>query len=157
MQAAPAAKKKATAKVAAALDDEIPALAESQLGGLLRQEGSPILLGNYRMVHLSLNILRRDNVDFGAINQAALGYLPSLVRTWAPDGKMCGAEWIARNPTRPDRNPGSFSVNVRTGKWADFATGDKGGDVISLAAYVFRCRQVEAARTLAVALGVEVR
>ena len=41
--------------------------------------------------------------------------------------------------------------------WADFATGDKGGDVISLAAYVFQCRQIEAARTLAATLGVEVR
>jgi hypothetical protein len=37
----------------------------------------------------------------------------------------------------PDQNPGSFSINVRTGRWADFATGDKGGDVISLAAYLF--------------------
>ena len=101
--------------------------------------------------------LRQDNVDFDAINRAALGYLPSLVRTWAPDGRMCGAEWIARNPTRPDRNPGSFSINVKTGKWADFATGDKGGDVISLAAYMFGCRQIEAARTLAATLGVEVR
>ena len=51
----------------------------------------------------------------------------------------------------------AFSINVKTGRWADFATGDKGGDVISLAAYIFRCRQIEAARTLAATLGVEVR
>ena len=63
----------------------------------------------------------------------------------------------AIEPTRPDKNPGSFSVNIRTGRWADFATGDKGGDVISLAAYIFQCRQIEAARTLAVTLGVKVR
>ena len=101
--------------------------------------------------------LRRDNVDFGAINRAALPYLPSLVRAWCPGGKMCGHEWVAKNPTRPDRNPGSFSINVGTGRWADFATGDRGGDVISLAIYIFRCRQIEAARTLAVTLGVKVR
>ena len=100
---------------------------------------------------------RRHNIDFAGINNAALGYLTTLVRTWAPDGKMCGAEWIARNPTRPDRNPGSFSINVRTGKWADFATGDKGGDPVSLAAYIFRTSQVEAACTLASVLGVEVQ
>ena len=96
--------------------------------------------------------LRRDNVDFDAVNRAALTYLPSLVRTWAPDGRMHGAEWVARNPTRPDRNPGSFSVNVRSGKWCDFATGDAGGDPISLAAYLFHTSQIDAARALAAAL-----
>ena len=66
---------------------------------------------------------------------------------------MCGHEWVAKNPTRPDRNPGSFSINVRTGRWADFATGDKGGDPVSLAAYLADCGQVEAARRLAAMLG----
>ena len=55
------------------------------------------------------------------------------------------------------RTRAASSINVRTGRWADFATGDKGGDVISLAAYLFQCRQIEAARTLAATLGVEVR
>ena len=45
-----------------------------------------------------------------------------------------GHEWVAKNPTRADRHAGSFSVNLRSGKWADFATGDKGGDVVALAA-----------------------
>ena len=36
-------------------------------------------------------------------------------------------------------------------------TGDRGSDVISLAAYIFRCRQIEAARTLAATFGLEVR
>ena len=62
---------------------------------------------------------------------------------------MAGVE-----PTRPDKNPGSFSVNTRTGKWADFATGDKGGDPVSLAAYLFGTAARDAARTLATALGV---
>ena len=42
--------------------------------------------------------LRRDNVDFAAINQAALGYLPSLVRQWCPDGKRCGREYVGAKP-----------------------------------------------------------
>jgi hypothetical protein len=67
---------------------------------------------------------------------------------------MCGHEWKALNPTRPDKKPGSFSINVKTGRWADFATGDRGGDPVSLAAYVFRMSQTDAARTLAVSLGV---
>ena len=98
--------------------------------------------------------LRRDNVNFAAVNQAALGYLPSLVRQWCPDGKRCGREYVALNPTRPDMHPGSFSVNLETGRWADFSTGDRGGDPVSLAAYVFGTSQVEAARTLAAVLGV---
>jgi hypothetical protein len=108
-------------------------------------------------VGIITSYLRQDNVDFDAVNRAAAPYLASLVKAWCPGGKMCGHEWVAKNPTRPDRNPGSFSINVRTGKWADFSTGDRGGDVVSLAAYVFRCRQVEAARTLASVLGVGVR
>ena len=53
-----------------------------------------------------------------------------------------------------DRRPGSFRINVNTGKWADFATGDKGGDVISLAAYLSGTGQGDAARGLAAMLGV---
>ena len=70
---------------------------------------------------------------------------------------MCGHEYKALNPTRPDRCPGSFSVNVRTGRWGDFAVGEYGGDVVSLAAYIFGTTQTEAARTLGAILGVEVR
>jgi len=43
---------------------------------------------------------------------------------------------------------------MRTGRWSDFATGDKGGDVISLAAYLSGTGQVEAACALAEMLGV---
>ena len=95
-------------------------------------------------------------LDFEAINAAALPALPSILPRWLPDGKRRGAEWVARNPTRADRRAGSFSVNIRTGKWADFATGDRGGDVTSLAAYLFGLRQVDAARRIAEMLGMEV-
>ena len=57
---------------------------------------------------------------------------------------------------RSDRRPGSFSVNTRTGRWADFATGDRCGDVVSLAAYLHGLRQAEAARKLADMLGLPV-
>ena len=67
---------------------------------------------------------------------------------------MHGREYTARNPKRSDNRPGSFRINIRTGKWADFATGDKGGDVISLAAYLFDLSQGEAKQRLAEMLGV---
>jgi hypothetical protein len=93
-------------------------------------------------------------IDFAAINRAALAVLPSLLARWAPGGIVCGSEYVALNPTRADRRPGSFKVNIRTGRWADFATGDKGGDPISLAAYLAGTGQAEAARNLAVMLGM---
>jgi hypothetical protein len=93
-------------------------------------------------------------IDFKRINRAALADLSALLRRWLPDGRVVGAEYIARNPRRQDRNPGSFKINLRTGRWSDFATGDKGGDVISLAAYLFGQGQAEAARGLAQMLGV---
>ena len=92
--------------------------------------------------------------DFSAVNAAALRDLPTLLSRWLPDGRANGREWTARNPRRADRNHGSFRVNMRTGRWADFATGDRGGDAVSLAAFLFSLSQAEAARRLAAMLGV---
>jgi hypothetical protein len=98
--------------------------------------------------------LASGRVDFDAVNRAALVALPALAQRWLPDGRRLGREWVARNPRRDDRHPGSFKVNLLTGRWADFATGDAGGDVISLAAYLSGLSQREAAQRLAHMLGV---
>jgi hypothetical protein len=98
---------------------------------------------------------RKQGVPFTEINSLALSVLPALLPRWLPDGKTYGQEYKARNPKRDDRKAGSFSVNLRTGRWADFATGDKGGDVISLAAYLFNIRQIEAKTRIAEMLGVK--
>ena len=94
------------------------------------------------------------SLDFDAINQAALSDLSTLIARWLPGGKYKGAEYVVRNPKRADRRPGSFSINSRTGRWGDFATDEKGGDVISLTAYLHDMSRVEAARHLADMLGV---
>jgi hypothetical protein len=96
-------------------------------------------------------------VDFDRVNRAALAALPVLLGRWLPDGRQIAGEWVVRNPRRADRSPGSFKINLRSGRWADFATDDKGGDVISLAAYLSGLSQAEAARQLARALGIEPR
>ena len=93
-------------------------------------------------------------LDFDSINRAALASLPALLRRWLPDGPQVGREYVARNPRRADKRAGSFKVNMCTGRWADFATGDAGGDVVSLAAYLSGTGQAEAARALAEMLGV---
>jgi hypothetical protein len=94
-----------------------------------------------------MTIERRDPIDFAAINTACLARAAALLPMWL-DGRRVGEEFEALNPTRPDRKPGSFRINLRSGKWADFATGDRGGDLVSLYAYVKGLRQGEAARDL---------
>ena len=93
-------------------------------------------------------------LDFDSINRAGLASLPTLLRRWLPDGRLVGREYTARNPRRADRRRGSFKVNINTGKWADFACDAKGGDVVSLAAYLSGAGQAEAARALADMLGL---
>jgi putative DNA primase/helicase len=69
-------------------------------------------------------------------------------------GKRVGDEWVTRNPTRQDAHLGSFKVNLRTGEWADFATEEKGTDLVSVFAYLNHLSQGEAAKRLAEAHGL---
>jgi hypothetical protein len=94
------------------------------------------------------------NLDFRSVSRASLRYLPLLVLRWLPDGRREGNEWVARNPTRSDRKAGSFKINLQTGRWADFATGERGGDVISLAAYLHGLSQLAAANKISEMLGL---
>ncbi len=98
--------------------------------------------------------VRSGRLDFGRINRAAIANANAVVRGLLPEGRMEGHEYVARNPLRPDRRLGSFKVNISTGRWADFATGDGGGDMVSLAAFVSGLPQREAAIRLAESMGV---
>lgn len=93
-------------------------------------------------------------IDFSKINAAAISALPSLLDRWLPGGRREGREYVARNPRRADRTVGSFRINITTGRWADFATDDAGGDPVSLAAYLFDLSQSEAARRLSAMLAM---
>ncbi|MEP3784758.1 MAG: hypothetical protein ABJM43_07545 [Paracoccaceae bacterium] len=96
----------------------------------------------------------QDNI-FVAVNDAAKGQIKDLASRWVSKSRMSGENLMALNPTRADKNIGSFAINVRTGAWADFATDDMGGDIISFYAYIFGMSQIDAARALANELGVE--
>jgi hypothetical protein len=100
-----------------------------------------------------MNTPRR--IAFARVAGAALDHADTLARRWLPDGRRQGPEWVARNPRREDRRLGSFKVNLKTGRWSDFATGDAGGDLIALAAYLFHLDQAEAAGKIAAALGID--
>jgi hypothetical protein len=98
-----------------------------------------------------------NKIDFPALNRLALQNLPAVFGRFLPGGITRGHEYIARNPTRTDRALGSFKVNLHSGRWADFATGDGGGDIISLVAYVKNTGQLEAAIYLTEQLGMSGR
>lgn len=86
---------------------------------------------------------------FERLNATLLPQLPVLVKHWLPAGRAAGTEWTALNPRRHDRRPGSFRVNLCAGRSADFPTGERGGDPVSLYAYLFTAgRQGAAARAL---------
>jgi hypothetical protein len=102
--------------------------------GRTRQRG-PGISKNHSLSY-RLNTKASRQINFDTINQADLRALPAILARLLPGGKIVGREFIAPNPTRADRRAGSFSINLRTGRWADFATGDRGGDVMSLVAYI---------------------
>ena len=99
--------------------------------------------------------LARRPINFAEINRAALAAFPAVLARILPGGKRVGAEIVALNPRRADRRLGSFKINRYNGRWADFASGHKGGDPISLVAYLADVSQGEAARLLAQMLGLE--
>jgi hypothetical protein len=105
-------------------------------------------------LHRSRPVPHGQPIDFDAINRAALAAFPAVLARILPGGKRVGTEFVALNPRRADRHLGSFKVNRYSGRWSDFATGDKGGDPISLVAYVANVPQSEAARLLAQMLGI---
>jgi hypothetical protein len=99
--------------------------------------------------------MRRRPIAFQRVADAAARQSRAILSRWLPGGREDAGEWIARNPKRPDRKPGSFKINLKTGRWGDFATGDKGGDLISLAAFLFDLDQAKAALRVAEMLGVD--
>jgi hypothetical protein len=99
----------------------------------------------------------RSPIDFDEVKRAALIDIRGVLGRFLPGGKVIRGEYVALNPTRPDKHLGSFCVNLQSGKWGDFATHDRGRDVISLIAYLKNISQYEAAKGLSQMLGVGAR
>lgn len=90
------------------------------------------------------------------VAQAAKNQARALTGVWLPGGRDENGEYTALNPTRADSKLGSFKINLSTGRWQDFATGDKGGDLVSLYAYLNDCKQIEAAREVGKQVGIDI-
>jgi putative DNA primase/helicase len=95
-------------------------------------------------------------VDFKAVREAANRLIESVLSCYLPGGRWESNEYVALNPTRQDARPGSFKIN-QSGVWSDFATGETGGDLIDLVAYIASKSKIEAARDLAALLNVSPR
>lgn len=92
-------------------------------------------------------------IDFEKASQAALNHFPEILAELLPHGITKGREYLCGDLAG---NPGqSLSVNLDNGKWADFATGDKGGDPVSLVAAIHGVSQAEAAHVLNEQLGIK--
>ncbi len=84
---------------------------------------------------------------FDQLNSDLMSQAETLVASWLPSGKLKGREYVCGN-LRGDAGD-SLSINLDSGRWADFATGEKGGDLVSLYAAINGVGQGEAAKALA--------
>lgn len=94
---------------------------------------------------------------FHQVKAAALASIESVLSHYCPNGKRQGREYLPLNPVRSDSKTGSFSINLDTGAFSDFATSDcKGGDLIALVAYIEGVNQGQAANRLSQFLGLAI-
>lgn len=86
--------------------------------------------------------------DFSKIKKAykenPLLFLKSLIK----NGKTEGNNYVALNPRRNDTKTGSFKIDIASGKFYDFSSGDKGGSILDLAMFVWGCDLIEATQRL---------
>lgn len=89
------------------------------------------------------------------VSSVALGRFDEVISLLGlSGGKKRGREYLTLNPKRKDSSLGSFSINMDKGQWSDFSTGDQGGDLVALAAFVWDVKQGEAAGQLGDGLGI---
>ncbi len=99
--------------------------------------------------------MKRGGPDFKTIAARALDSIEAVCAHWLPAGKKAGPEWeIGDRHGAAGKSLKVHLTGTKAGQWADFAAGDKGGDAVSLVAYVDGCPQGEAARKLADFLGI---
>ena len=86
--------------------------------------------------------------NFAQIKQRYRENPMAVLQQLVGQGKIEGSDYVALNPKRNDSRLGSFRIDIQTGRFYDFATGDRGGSVIDLAMFVYNCGIVEAAQRL---------
>jgi predicted P-loop ATPase len=92
-------------------------------------------------------------INFNALADALLSRAEQIVPAWLPGGRRAGHEWVCGGLHGGEGT--SCSVNLHTGRWADFASDDKGGDLVSLYAAIHGLDQGRAAVAVARDEGLE--
>lgn len=92
-------------------------------------------------------------IKFEALASALLDRAEALVAQWLPGGKREGREYKCGSLSGGAGS--SCSVNLTNGRWSDFATDEKGGDLIALYAAINGLDMGAAAVQLARELGLE--
>lgn len=87
-----------------------------------------------------------NKLDFEGLASFLLSSINTLLPDWLPGGRIVGHEYECANLN--GGHGGSCKVNIKTAQWADFASNDKGGDLISLYAAIKRIGQGEAYKQL---------
>jgi putative DNA primase/helicase len=90
-------------------------------------------------------------INFVRLAAELLERIDQLLPAWLPGGHRNGPEYECADLSGGKGT--SCKVNVNTGKWADFATEDQGGDLISLYAAIHGVNNGKAARMLMDDLG----
>lgn len=92
-------------------------------------------------------------IKFADLAAALLARADTLVPAWLPGGKRNGHEYTCGS--LQGGSGSSLSVNLTTGQWADFASDEKGGDLVSLYAACHGLTMGKAALTVARDEGLE--
>jgi predicted P-loop ATPase len=91
-------------------------------------------------------------IDFDAVERALLDGADRLVPDWLPGGKKVGPEWVCADLSGGEGR--SCSVNLVKGYWSDFASGERGKNLLDLYCAVYGKERVDAARELMPELGL---
>ena len=83
-------------------------------------------------------------INFAALAEALLARADTLVPAWLPGGHREGHEYKCAN--LGGGRGGSCSINLVTGAWGDFATDEKGRDLVSLYAAIHACTRLATQR-----------
>jgi hypothetical protein len=85
-------------------------------------------------------------LDFDGLARQLLASAETHLASWLPAGRKRGNSWVAGDLSGAAGQ--SLKVNITTGAWADFATGDHGSDLVSLYAAIYELPMGEAYREL---------
>ncbi|MDF3019328.1 MAG: Phage/plasmid primase P4-like protein [Steroidobacteraceae bacterium] len=86
------------------------------------------------------------SADFKGLAAELLQSSERHVSSWLSAGKRQGKEWVVGSLSN---EPGtSLSINLNNGRWADFASGETGGDLIDLYAAIHGISMIDAYKEL---------